>query len=110
MKHLSIAAALGTMSQSRKMSLIEQLASVAIGFLVALIIQLTLLPVMGIHTTSGQDFLIVSVFTVASIIRGFYVRRFFNWLHNRQAQREWEEWLRQPSNFKTVKIGYRKNG
>lgn len=71
------------MSQSRKMSLIEQLVSVAIGFAVSLFIQLTLLPAMGVKTTYGQDFIIVAVFTVASIIRGYIVRRGFNWLHSR---------------------------
>ena len=67
------------------MSLLEQRASVAIGFAVALVIQLTLLPAMGIKTTYGQDFIIVAVFTVASIIRGYIVRRAFNWWHFRQG-------------------------
>lgn len=91
------------MSQSRKMSLIEQLVSVAIGFAVSLFIQLTLLPAMGIKTTYGQDFIIVAVFTAASIIRGYIVRRGFNWLHKHQSEKELRALVKGTSTFTTIR-------
>ena len=37
----------------------------------------------GIQSTLEQDVLITIFFTGISIIRGYVVRRFFNWLANR---------------------------
>lgn len=71
------------MSQSRKMSFLEQCISVGIGFGIALGIQAALMPALGIPTTTGQDLIVVAVFTVASVVRGYFVRRLFNWWHHR---------------------------
>lgn len=67
--------------QSRRQSMIETAASVAIGYLVALASQLAIFPLFGIHATLSDNLLIGAWFTVISIIRGYFVRRFFNWLH-----------------------------
>lgn len=61
--------------------MIETAASVAIGYLVALASQLAIFPLFGIHATLSDNLLIGAWFTVISIIRGYFVRRFFNWLH-----------------------------
>jgi len=67
------------MEQSKLESLEETLVSVGTGFIVAMIIQFMIVPfVIGIHPTAGQNILITVIFTVASIIRGFYVRRIYN--------------------------------
>ena len=68
--------------QTKKMSLIETVSSVIIGFIVALISQLIIFPVFGIEVTLTENLLIGAFFTIVSIIRGYYVRRFFNWLGN----------------------------
>ena len=67
--------------QSRRQSMIETAASVAIGYLVALASQLAIFPLFGIHATLSDNLLIGAWFTVISIVRGYYVRRFFNWMH-----------------------------
>lgn len=67
--------------QTRRQSMIETAASVAIGYLVALASQLAIFPLFGIHATMSDNLLIGAWFTVISIIRGYLVRRFFNRLH-----------------------------
>lgn len=66
------------MSQSRRMSLIETCASIAIGFVVSLAITAVVMPAYGHHVTLGQNLQITAIFTVASVARGYLVRRAFN--------------------------------
>lgn len=68
------------MNQSRASSLVETVASVAIGFVVSLLITAWLLPAYGHQVTMQQNIEITAVFTVASVVRGYAVRRFFNQL------------------------------
>lgn len=65
------------MSQTRLMSLIETLASIAIGFLVSVAITAIVMPAYGHHVSLGDNLEITAIFTVASIIRGYLVRRAF---------------------------------
>jgi hypothetical protein len=67
--------------QSRRQSMAETVASVAIGYVVALLSQFVIFPVFGLHVTLTENLLIGAWFTAISIVRGYYVRRFFNWLH-----------------------------
>ena len=67
--------------QTRRQSMIETAASVAIGYVVALLSQIVIFPMFGIHATMTDNLLIGAWFTVISIIRGYYVRRFFSWMH-----------------------------
>lgn len=69
--------------QSKRMSLLESCFGVAVGFIVALMTQLWVFPLFGIHTTTGENISIAGIFTVVSIIRGYCLRRFFNWIHVR---------------------------
>ena len=66
--------------QSRRQSMIETAVSVTIGYLVALASQIAIFPLFGINTTMTDNMLIGAWFTVISVIRGYAVRRFFNWL------------------------------
>ena len=66
-------------SQTRSMSLIESVANTGAGFLVSLIIQITLFSLMAIETTTTQNLLMSGVFTVASLVRGYLMRRLFVW-------------------------------
>lgn len=67
--------------QTRRQSMIETAASVAIGYVVALLSQIAIFPVFGIHVPLSDNLMIGAWFTVISIARGYAVRRFFNWLH-----------------------------
>ena len=59
------------------MSLIESVANTGAGFLVSLLIQITLFSVMAIETTTGQNLTMSGVFTLASLVRGYLMRRLF---------------------------------
>lgn len=66
--------------QSKKMSIIEVLLNTAIGYFVAIATQIMVFPLFDIHTSAGENFAIGAIFTVISIVRGYFVRRLFNWL------------------------------
>lgn len=59
------------------MSLIESVANTGAGFLVSLLIQLSLFSLMGIETTTTQNLTMSGVFTLASLVRGYLMRRVF---------------------------------
>lgn len=75
------------MSQSRRMSLIETCTSIAIGFVVSVIITALVMPMYQHHVTMSENLQITAIFTVASIIRGYWVRRAFNWWQQRGGTR-----------------------
>ena len=64
--------------QSRRMSALETAASTAIGFAVSWALTLLVLPMFGYAVTLGHSFGITAIYTGASIIRGYAVRRAFN--------------------------------
>lgn len=66
--------------QSKKMSLIETLSSVAIGYIISLAAQMIIFPIFEIEVSLTDNLLIGLFFTVVSIIRGYYIRRLFNWI------------------------------
>ena len=69
--------------QTKKMSLIETIVSVTIGYIIALVSQLIIFPVFNIQVSLTDNLLIGLFFTVVSIISGYYVRRLFNWINFR---------------------------
>lgn len=64
--------------QSRKMSFIETITNVTAGYFVALLSQILIFPLFGIHATYKDNLLIGLWFTVISIIRSYILRRCFN--------------------------------
>ena len=66
-------------SQTRSMSLVESIANTGAGFLVSLLIQITLFSIMAIETTTTQNLTMSGVFTLASLVRGYLMRRVFIW-------------------------------
>jgi hypothetical protein len=65
-------------NQTRLESLIEVCVNVAIGWVLAIITQLIIFPLFGIHIGFGDQILISIVFTVISIGKGYVIRRWFN--------------------------------
>lgn len=65
------------MKQSRAMSLVESIANVAVGYGVAVVTQILIFPVFGLHTTLAQNLKMGAVFTVVSIARSYLLRRLF---------------------------------
>ena len=66
-------------SQTRSMSLVESIANTGAGFALSLLIQLSLFSLMSIETTTTQNLLMSGVFTLASLVRGYLMRRLFVW-------------------------------
>ena len=65
------------MRQSRRMSLTESLANVAIGYGIAVAAQVVVFPLFGIHIGLGDDLALGAVFTVISLVRSYALRRVF---------------------------------
>ena len=65
------------MKQSRRMSLIEALSNVAIGYGVAVLTQIAVFPLFALQVSLGDDLLIGALFTLVSVARSFAVRRMF---------------------------------
>lgn len=68
------------MNQSRKMSLVESLTNVLVGYGVAVATQWAVFPLFGLHTTLHENLVIGLIFTVVSIIRSYVLRRAFEGL------------------------------
>ncbi|MEZ5769947.1 MAG: hypothetical protein R3D80_21575 [Paracoccaceae bacterium] len=59
------------------MSLAEAIANVAVGYGVAVVTQILIFPMFGLHTTLAQNLKMGALFTVVSIARSFVLRRLF---------------------------------
>ena len=64
--------------QSKRMSFVESLANVFLGWLVAFIFQLVVFPLVNIHVDLATNFEISVYFTIISLIRSYTLRRLFN--------------------------------
>jgi hypothetical protein len=68
-------------SQSKKYSFIESCANIAIGYGIAVIAQLAIFPLFGIHVPLGSNLAIGALFTIVSLVRSYSLRRLFNWIN-----------------------------
>jgi len=70
------------MSQSILQSFTESVSNIFIGYAVAVIAQVFIFPIYGIHVTPEENLEIGLWFTLVSLVRSFVLRRFFNWYHS----------------------------
>ena len=68
--------------QSKKMSFIESLTNVIIGYLVAVGANYIVLPMFGYMVNVADSFYIGIVFMAIAIVRSYLLRRFFNTFKN----------------------------
>ena len=73
------------MTQSRAMSLVEAVANVVVGYGVAVVTQILIFPIFGLHTTLAQNLKMGAVFTVVSIGRSYLLRRVFEAIRTRKS-------------------------
>lgn len=66
------------MEQTKLGSLIEAWANVAIGYGVALLSQIVVFPMFGIHVPLSTNLWIGAWFTAISLVRSYILRRWFN--------------------------------
>jgi len=64
--------------QSKNLSIVEAVSNTVIGLLTSFAIQLMIYPILNIEVSINQNIIITFVFFIASIIRGYLVRRLFN--------------------------------
>jgi len=65
-------------SQTKLSSFIEACTHTAIGFIFSILLSLIVYPIFGHSFTLMQNVGITTIFTIASIGRGYFVRRWFN--------------------------------
>ena len=65
------------MKQSRTMSLVESVANIGVGYGIAVVAQVVIFPIFGLHTTLAQNLMMGAIFTVVSIGRSYALRRLF---------------------------------
>ena len=65
------------MTQTRRMSLLESVTNVVVGYVLAIITQIVVFPLFGIVTDLKQHLAIGLAFVVVSLARGFVLRRVF---------------------------------
>ena len=65
------------MTQSRRLSLVEAITNVAVGYVLAVITQIMVFPWFGIHPSLGENLAIGSIFTGISLVRSYALRRLF---------------------------------
>jgi hypothetical protein len=63
--------------QSRRMSLVEAVTNVVVGFAVALLTQIIVFPLFDLEVTLGENLAIGALFTGASLCRAYVLRRLF---------------------------------
>lgn len=74
------------MKQSRLMSLVEAFANMIVGYGVAVVTQILIFPLFGLHTSLGQNLAMCAIFTIVSIARSFALRRVFEAIRMRNAK------------------------
>lgn len=72
------------MTQLRRHSALETCLNTASGFALSFGATFIVYPVLGMKTDLKQNLLTTVAFTAISIARGYFWRRFFNWLQWRQ--------------------------
>jgi hypothetical protein len=74
-------------SQSRAMSFVESVTNVVVGFLLALLTQLAVFPVLGLGVSIGDNILLGGIFTAVSIVRSYTLRRLFETIRSPVGRR-----------------------
>ena len=70
--------------QSRRASLIESALNILIGYGVAVTAQCLIFLLFGVQLPLSDNLLIGVLFTIVSLIRSYWLRRLFNFLHVHQ--------------------------
>jgi hypothetical protein len=66
--------------QSRRGSLIESLSNVFVGLLISFFLNAAIFPIFGWTITLSQNVSIATIYTIVSIVRSYFMRRFFNYI------------------------------
>ena len=65
------------MTQSRRMSLVEAVTNVVVGYTLAVATQIVVFPWFGVQASLGENLALGGVFTGISLLRSYALRRLF---------------------------------
>ncbi|MGI3212359.1 DUF7220 family protein [Roseovarius tibetensis] len=65
------------MTQSRRMSLVEAITNVVVGYALAVATQILVFPWFGLQANLGENLALGGIFTGISLLRGYTLRRLF---------------------------------
>ena len=71
--------------QSKRMSMVESLANVAVGYGIAVATQIAVFPLFGLSVSLSDNLAIGVLFTIVSVIRSFALRRMFEAIRMRRS-------------------------
>jgi hypothetical protein len=77
--------------QSRWMSLVEAVTNIVVGYGLAVLTQIIVFPLFGLHASLSENLLIGCFFVGVSLVRSFAIRRAFDgaWMtrfHRRESE------------------------
>jgi hypothetical protein len=61
------------------MSFVEAVTNIVVGYGLAVLTQIIVFPLFGLHASLSENLLLGALFTITSLIRSFALRRLFNW-------------------------------
>ena len=64
--------------QSHLMSFVEAVTNIVVGYALAVLTQMIVFPLFGLHASLGENVMLAALFTGISLIRSFTIRRLFN--------------------------------
>jgi len=73
------------MRQSKRMSMVESLTNVAVGYGVAVSAQIVIFPLFGLEVALADNLAIGAIFTGISILRSYTLRRVFEEIRERRV-------------------------
>lgn len=73
--------------QSRRSSLIEAVINTAIGYSINFTANMLIFPLFGWKISVSQNLALGAIFTVISIVRSYVIRRWFNSMIHKAAER-----------------------
>jgi len=66
------------------MSFVEAVVNIAVGYCLAILTQIFVFPLFGLHATMSENVLIGGIFTLISLVRSFILRRAFETVRSRR--------------------------
>lgn len=81
------------MTQSRRLSLIEAIANVAVGYALAVITQIVVFPRFGLNVSLSDNLTIGGIFIGISLLRSYVLRRLFGKIapRKKETSRSWSQ-------------------
>lgn len=64
--------------QPRWLSFVEAVTNIVVGYALAVLTQIIVFPLFGLHASLGENLLIGGLFTCISLARSYVLRRLFN--------------------------------